>query len=189
MASTPPVATPRTPSLPFPLQEGESIIEICRRHWIFFWPLVVGQLLAAVVPVVVLAILLNAAGGLDGGVAKVFVVLSLVYVAYWLVRVGLTWFRYRNDIWVITNQRLIDSYRRHPWDLSISTADLVNVQDMSVERNGVIRTLLDFGDIICQTASIDQDFKITGVPDPRSTQALVDRERDRERLRIRGNPI
>jgi hypothetical protein len=30
-----------------------------------------------------------------------------------------------------------------------------------------------------------QDFRLTGVPDPRAAQALVDRERDRERMRSR----
>jgi len=90
---------------------------------------------------------------------------------------------------VITNQRLIDSYRRHPFDMSISTADLVNIQDMTVERSGILRTMLDFGNVICQTASSDQSFMLTGVPDPRETQALVDRERDRERMRLRGTQL
>jgi hypothetical protein len=70
--------------------------------------------------------------------------------------------------------------------MTVSTADLVNVQDMSVERKGLLATMLDFGNVVCQTASIDQDFLITGVPDPRETQAMVDRERDRERSRLRG---
>jgi hypothetical protein len=111
--------------------------------------------------------------------------LLLLHAAYRSLKAFLAWYRYRHDIWVITNQRLIDSYKRHPFDLKIASADLVNVQDMSVERKGVLRTMLNYGDIVCQTASEMQGFRLAGIPDPRAVQALVDRERDRERLRTR----
>jgi hypothetical protein len=176
---------PRSESLPFPLQDGERVIEICRRHWIYLWPMLAAQILAGVVPVLFFAWLIDAVG-IHGTVSRIFLLVAAIYLVYWAVRVALTWYRFRNDIWVVTNQRLIDSYRRHPFDMSISTADLVNVQDMSVERTGILRTMLDYGDIICKTASGDMDFDITGVPKPRDTQALVDRERDRERSRLYG---
>ena len=101
------------------------------------------------------------------------------------MRAFLAWYRYHNDIWVVTNQRLVDSFKRHPFSLRISTADLINIQDMTIERSGVLRTLMDYGNIVCQTAAEQQDFRLIGIPDPRATQALVDRERDRERLRVR----
>ena len=186
MAVAPSENTPTTPKLPFPLQDGETVLQVCRRHWIYLWPMIGVQFLAAIVPIAFFAWLLNAIGALDGVGSKVYLIIAAVYLIYWGVRLLLTWYRFHNDVWVITNQRLIDSYRRNPFDMNISTADLVNVQDMSVERTGILRTMLDFGNIVCQTASSDQDFNITGVPNPRQTQALVDRERDRERNRLRG---
>ena len=185
MASTQPAADP-PPSLPFPLQDGETVIQVCRRHWIYLWPNIILHLVLAIVPIAALYFLLDAVDALDGIVSTVFLIVAAVYLLYWVVRLALDLYHYFNDLWVITNQRLIDSYRRHPFDMTISTADLVNVQDMSVARTGVLRTMLDYGDVICQTASIDQDFMISGVPNPRSVQALVDRERDRERMRVRG---
>jgi hypothetical protein len=84
---------------------------------------------------------------------------------------------------VITNQRIIDSTKTTPFKHKMSTADLVNIQDMTVERNGILRTMLDYGDIVCQTAADVQEFRLPGIPDPRDVQLLVDRERDRERMR------
>jgi hypothetical protein len=55
---------------------------------------------------------------------------------------------------------------------------------MTVHRSGILRTVFDYGDILCQTAAEGQDFRMTGIPNPRSVQAMVDRERDRERLRL-----
>src|SRR5690606_23483552 len=111
------------PSLPFPLQDGETVVTIARRHWIYLWPLLALRLVAALAPVAILAWLLDLAGVLDGVVRNIFLVVALLYIGYWAVRIALTWYSFYNDIWVITNQRLIDCHRRHPFDMSISTAD------------------------------------------------------------------
>jgi len=173
------------PGLPFPLQEGEQILVICRRHWLYLWPNILLLLLFAIAPPAVVAVLLSAADAYEGTLARIFWVAAAVWLIYWAVRAFLAWYRYHNDIWVVTNQRLVDSFKRHPFSLRISTADLINIQDMTIERSGVLRTLMDYGNIVCQTAAEQQDFRLIGIPDPRATQALVDRERDRERLRVR----
>jgi hypothetical protein len=170
--------------LPVELQSGEQVLQVCRRHWIYLWPSIFLQLLFAVVPLIVAYIVLDMAG-IDGIAEQVIWGLLIVHVAYRALKAFLTWYRYHNDIWVITNQRLIDSYKKHPFSLQLSTADLVNVQDMSVQREGLLRTMLDYGDVVCQTAAEVQAFRLAGIPDPRSVQSLVDRERDRERLRTR----
>ena len=172
--------------LPFPLQEGERVLVVCHRHWVYLWPNLLMMLVAAIVPAAAVALLLSAAGAYEGLAAKVFWVVSSVWLLVWAVRVFLAWYRYHHDIWVVTNQRIIDSYKRHPFSLRIATADLVNVQDMTVEREGILRTLLDYGDIVCQTAAEAQEFRLAGIPNPREIQALVDRERDRERMRGRS---
>ena len=167
----------------FPLQDNERVLQVCRRHWIYLWPRIALFAVFAIVPVIVAGVLLGKAGHFDGLAARVFWIATVVYVVYWGVRSLLAWYRYHNDIWVITNQRIIDSTKTTPFNLKLSTADLVNVQDMTVERNGILRTMLDYGDIVCQTAADVQEFRLPGIPDPRDVQLLVDRERDRERMR------
>jgi hypothetical protein len=98
----------------------------------------------------------------------------------------MVWYQYRHDVWVITNQRIVDVFKKHPFNLRVSSADLINVQDISVARNGILQTTLDFGDIVCQTSGADEAFRLSGLPNPRQTQALIDQERDRERMRVRG---
>jgi len=121
--------------------------------------------------------------GLEGKVATLIVI---IYIAFFLIRLALIWYRYHHDYWVVTNQRVIDVKRNNPLNMQVSTADLVNIQDMTISRNGLLKTMLDYGDVVCQTAGTDADFIIVGVKDPRAVQALVDRERDRERLRVRA---
>lgn len=181
---------PDTRGLPISLQDGENIIGLYRRHWLHFWPRILLMSVAAVTPAALVAWLLSAADAYEGTVAKVFWVAAGLYLAYWAIRMLLTWYRYQNDVWVVTNQRLIDSIKRNPFSLTVSTADLVSLQDMTVSRHGLLRTIFNFGDVICETAGGDQqEFLISAIPRPAEVQALVDRERDRERMRIRGSGL
>lgn len=174
-----------SPRVPFPLQPGERVLSLSRRHWVYLWPRTILYVLFALLPIIALGLILDAADQYDGTAAKVYWVLSLLWAGYWLLRGLLNWYRYHNDIWVVTNQRIVDSIKTTPFNMKLSTADLVNVQDMTVERNGVFRTMLNFGDIICQTAADQQEFRLSGIPRPQEVQLLVDRERDRERMRGR----
>jgi hypothetical protein len=140
--------------------------------------------LFAIVPVIVVGIALGIADVYGGTTAQLYWIASVLYVGYWGIRMFLNWYRYNNDIWVITNQRIIDSTKTNPFSLKMSTADLVNIQDMTVERSGILRTLFNFGDVVCQTAADLQEFSVRGIPRPQDVQLLVDRERDRERTRV-----
>jgi hypothetical protein len=185
MATNATAAARKDGALHFPLQDSEQVLEIQRKHWIYLWPRIALMALAAIVPVIVLAVIVSKTSGLGGTAGKVFWVVALVYLVYWAVRIFLNWYKYNNDIWVITNQRLVDSTKTNPFSLKISTADLVNVQDMTVERSGIFRTMFDYGDIVCQTAADVQEFRLAGIPHPQEVQLLVDKERDRERMRGR----
>jgi Bacterial PH domain len=177
-------------ALHFPLAGGEQVLKICRRHWFYLWPRTVWYVILALVPVGVAGFLVGKAAGMGGTPGKVFYIAALVYLLFWLLRIYFNWYRYNNDIWVITNQRIIDSTKTSPLTMKLSTADLVNVQDMTVQRDGLFRTLFNYGDVICQTAAEQQEFRLIGIPHPEDVQLLVDKERDRERLRTRtpGGP-
>src|SRR5438105_15843750 len=108
---TPPVArrTRRAAvKLPFPLQDGERVILLTRRHWLYFVPRFIGYALAAIVPVVALLLGLAAAGQLHGTGLKAALVACAVWVLFWIVRVAVLKYRYDHDIWVVTNLRMVD---------------------------------------------------------------------------------
>lgn len=180
-------APPRSPApkLPFPLQEDETVLKLVRRHWMNLWPLTVFYAAVALVPPIVVIWIFDASGWFDGMTRNIVGIMTVLWILYWAIRALLNWYRYHNDIWTITNQRIVDSYRSTPFSLSISTADLVNIQDMSVQRKGILQTMLNYGDVVCDTAggAQDQQFMLSGIPAPQDVQLLVDKERDRERMR------
>ncbi|HEY8767636.1 MAG TPA: PH domain-containing protein [Dehalococcoidia bacterium] len=184
-----PAGPVHTIRLPFPMQDGETILQLVRRHWFFLWPRTILWTLYALVPVIVGSIILNTIGALGKHYSWLWWIVVLVWLLYWAVRLALNYYRYHNDIWVITNQRLIDSLKTTPFNLRVDTADLVNLQDMSVVKNGIIASALNFGNVNCETAGADRvPFVISGVPNPEAIQLLIDKERDRERQRASGGP-
>jgi hypothetical protein len=173
----------RQPHVPFPLQQGERVLRVVRRHWWFLWPFTLWLAIVAVGPVIAIALLFDAIGILDD-LGWFFWVPAVLWILYWGIRALFNWYRYHNDIWVVTNQRLIDVFRSNPLNKRIATADLINVQDMRVERRGVTATVLGYSDLLCSTAGTEGGtFTISGVPQAEELQLLIDRERDRERMR------
>ena len=167
--------------LPFPLQETEKVLLMCRRHWIYLYPRMILQILIAVLPVLALFLVLRWADAMDGLAAKIAMVVSAIWLVVWAVKIILLKYRYDNDLWTVTNQRIIDSYRSNPFSLKITTADLVDIVDTSLNRSGIFPTMLNYGDIRCETAGERQDISLPAVPHPQEVHALIDRERDRER--------
>ncbi|MBI5947633.1 MAG: hypothetical protein HY875_05820 [Chloroflexi bacterium] len=185
----PPAEAPKPakpPRLPFELQDGEYVLVFCRRHWLYVYPKLVGMALVAVLGPVLLALVVSKTAGMDGTAAKVVWVIIAAWAVYWAVRMYFTWFRYHYDIWVVTNQRIVDSIRRHWFHHQMASADLVDVEDIRVHKEGVLPTMFNFGDVRCQTAAEQPNFILAGIPRPADVLGVVDRHRDAARRALRG---
>ncbi len=167
--------------LPFALQAGEVVLAVVRRHWLYFSLRMAGILLAGVGGTVAAIVVTWVTLGFDGLGGLVAAAAIGAWACYWAVRGYFTWYRYQNDLWVVTNQRLVDSLKRHWFHHRMASTDLVDVEDLRVERHGLLQTLFDFGDVQCQTAGVVQNFVLSGVPGPARILATVDAARDAAR--------
>lgn len=172
--------------LPFELQGGEQVILFARRHWLFFYGQLAVIVLAGVVATIAIVILVLATIGFDGIAGKGIAVALLIWALFWGVRAYFHWYRYQNDIWAVTNQRLVDSIKRHWFHHQMASADLVDVEDIRVVREGFLQTVFKFGDVRCQTAGEVPNFVLDGIPDPNQVLAVVDGARDAARRELRG---
>lgn len=172
--------------LPFELQEDEAILLFARRHWIYFYSQLALIVLAGVVATVGVVIVVLSTLGFDGIAGKAIGAGLILWALYWGVRAYFHWYRYQNDIWAVTNQRLVDSIKKHWFHHQMASADLVDVEDIRVVKQGVLNTVLNFGDVQCQTAGEVPNFILDGIPDPARTLAIVDAARDAARRSLRG---
>jgi hypothetical protein len=164
----------------FPMQANERTLAVLRRHPWFLWPrtLLFGAI--AIVPVALMYWLLFS---ISDDAATWFTIVAALWILFWGIRMFLNWYQYQHDLWVVTSQRLIDSRKPHPFNHTLATADLVNLQDITVDRKGIMANVLGFGNVRCETASERGAFTLSGISRPVDVQLLIDKERDRERMR------
>ncbi len=112
-----------------------------------------------------------------------------------LLGLCLIWYRYedwRNDVYQLTDDRIID-VERLPLGLREERreANLSMIQDIGYEIPGPIANLLDYGNVVIETAGREASFTFAWVHHPRQVQeevfARMDayREKDRQRQRER----
>ena len=72
----------------------------------------------------------------------------------------------------------MDVTRSPPSTCSVTTASLSNVQDINIRMKGIFNTMLNFGDVICQTASSgSKTFALIGVANPKKVLDVIDEAR------------
>ncbi|HLZ70375.1 MAG TPA: hypothetical protein VKV26_10760 [Dehalococcoidia bacterium] len=162
--------------LPFPLQPSEQVVLVTRRHWVFFVPRFIAYALGALVPIGVLLVVLRVTDNLHGKTALVAGLICLLWLLFWLARLALLKYRYDRDLWVITNQRVVDLVATSPFNFHMSTAALVDLEDVSTSIDGVLQSTFNYGNLECQTAGEMRHFSFRGVPDPRRIAAVLEHE-------------
>ena len=180
------VPPPVEQKLPFELQGEERVVLFCRRHWLYFYTKLASVVLALLLPTIVLLGLVHFTAGLGGTVGKVALIIAAAWVVFWAIRGYFTWYRYQNDVWVVTNQRIIDSTKYNWIKQRMASADLVDVEDINVVREGLFATMFNYGDLRVQTAGEVANFVLAGIPAPSKVLAVVDSSRDAARRQFRG---
>ncbi|TAL19147.1 PH domain-containing protein [Patescibacteria group bacterium] len=84
-------------------------------------------------------------------------VLLLFYAAY------MDWYL---DIWVVTNERIVDVNQHGVFGREIAELQLSKVQDVASEQKGVFATIFHYGLIRVQSAGEKAQFEFAGIPYP-----------------------
>jgi len=170
--------------LPVELQPGETIVLRCRRHPVFLVSRVVLALLAAAVPIGLVLWLSLRVLELENVPRTIVFGVCALWAAFWLVRAYFAWYQHQHDEWIVSNQRLIDIYKKNPFNQQLATADLVNVQNINVRKEGLFSSLFNYGNVECQTAGQNSTFVLSAIPDPAHALSAIDAARDAARIDI-----
>ncbi len=90
---------------------------------------------------------------------------------------------YYLDIWVITNERIIDIRQEGFFSRTISEQRLFRVQDVTSEVHGFLQTIFRFGDVHIQTAATKQRFFFDDVSHPDEIRDLIIGQIERSKLK------
>ncbi|KKQ26929.1 MAG: hypothetical protein US42_C0018G0003 [Candidatus Magasanikbacteria bacterium GW2011_GWC2_37_14] len=70
------------------------------------------------------------------------------------------------DMWIVTNDRVIDIEQIGLFSRTVTEFDLYNIQDLTVNITGFFHTLLNYGDIDVKTASGNTHIIFRNIPNP-----------------------
>ena len=97
-------------------------------------------------------------------------------VFWYLVTFGfaiVNFLRWYFNIYVVTNERIVDIDFIHLLYKEFSEAQLTNVQDISYKRAGIFASLFNFGNVFVQTAGTFPNFEFLAVPRPSQVITII----------------
>lgn len=152
----------------------EKLIIFLRRHWInlFFQLLPFAALILLLIVTFVLISLVSDFNlspmesrimQFGGAIFSLFIwaFLFIVFIDFYL------------DIWIVTNERIINIEQKGLFRREISELRLEKVQDLTTEIKGIICTLFDFGDLYVQTAGKRERFFFQSIPHPERVKDVI----------------
>lgn len=167
---------------------GEKTVLFLRRHWFIPAKIVAVLILLLAIPVIIYFILKSQAPwmlGHDIVAPLLAMVASLYYLAAWVYAFS-EYIDYYLDIWIVTNERIINIEQQGLFARTASELNLSAVQDVTSEIRGVIQTFFDYGEVHVQTAAETTRFVFKQINNPdlvkRQIIQLSDQLRSKQRM-------
>jgi hypothetical protein len=116
-----------------------------------------------------------------------------ITVGWYLIFLGyvfesfLLWFF---NVYIITDERIIDVDFLSMIYKNVSTAKIDNIEDITAKTGGFLASMINYGDIIIQTAGEKTEFEFAAVPQPAKVTALLNElllEEEKEKIEGRTN--
>lgn len=154
------------------IKSDEQVLEVVGRHWMSAAPLMVAW------GVVCLMALVGFYGlgryGGDNGlpIGSGFVILVAILVLM-LVFAYITWWVYKQNRMILTSKNLIQVTQNSLFSRSVSEFSLERLQDVSASCNGVLQTVLDYGNVTVETAGEEENFIFRWAPHPRELASRI----------------
>ena len=156
------------------LEPNEKILLEVRKHRFIFLIEALGSIIAVFIPLIFLF-------GINFFynipiTMPLFTLFGFLYSG-WVLLIWIyffvVWTDYYLDVWVITNERIIDINQRGIFNREISSFHLNRIQDVTVEISGLIATFLHFGTLHVQTAGEKREFIIKGANKPEEVKGFI----------------
>jgi len=161
------------------LQEGEQVDIKARKHWFSLFRDSFGIIVIYLIPYIVWKFLINytdvSIPELDTSV--VTFILSAWTLILW-AKFFNVWTDYYLDIWVVTNNRIMNIEQKGLFKREVSTLRIERIQDVTIKVDGIVATVLGFGDVCVQTAGETEEFVIEGIANPENVKRKILRHID-----------
>lgn len=149
------------------LENGEVKLEKVRKHWIMYVEDFFYHSFGCIF-FMVLASYLSSKGVLSfidaDSRAYLGMILIMFVIIFW-TSFFYTWTKNYFDVWYISNRHIIAVNQKEMFEREEAFMELIRIQDVLFEKNGIIATWFGYGKLKIQTAGEDQSFVLEHVAD------------------------
>lgn len=149
----------------------EEVLLFMHRHWYTLISKIIYTFLGALLPFILITLFGQIIISYKLASLVVFL-FSAYYMVLWYV-VGYTITMYVMDIWIVTDQRIIDSTQQGFFNRTISEISLGNIQDISTVIVGAIPTMFNYGNLDVQSAGAVDHFEFKQIPNPQNVKDVI----------------
>ena len=156
-------------------QTDEKTVLLARVHWFRFAGSLIFTLFLVVLWFVAWTLINQYSPALLKGMwGNIGMLFSFAYFLFIALYLFISWINYYLDVWILTNERLIDIDQKSLFSRSISELSLEQVQNVKAETKGFLSTLLRFGDVNVETAGAEIGrFTFRSIPKPFEVEEKV----------------
>ena len=156
-------------------QPQETVQISLRRHSIDLFRIFFFTVLMLIVPVIILVLMrlgdVHVLNHPIWGPASVLVLGGYLLIIHALTITEIT--DYWLDVWIVTNERIINAEQHGLFNRLVSEVHLEQVQDITSETKGFLETFLTYGDVYVQTAAERERFRFKNVDNPDDVKITI----------------
>lgn len=136
-----------------------------RRHWIAVFKIVCINGFLALIPAFFYVVVVNYSNVLADEVYRaLYILLNSAYYLFIILYSFSNFLDYYLDVWIVTNQRIINIEQKGLFARVISEKELGQMQDITSDVKGFWATILSYGDVYIQTAGEKERFIFRKIP-------------------------
>lgn len=154
---------------------GEKIIKIIRKDLFVLLGKFMLVLFLAGLPALVGLMLLNFYPNLlEGEISYPLIALAVSgYSLFIWLFLFFSFIDYYLDVWLITNERIIDIRQEGFFSRTVAELKLFQIQDVTSELKGFFKFVFRYGDVYVQTAGEVQRFVFRQIPHPEEIRDTI----------------
>lgn len=160
----------------FDLEPGEHIILQVRQHLFVLFLRILPLLLLAIAPFILepifSAFVVKSAAGASELSSSFRFFIGIWWLLLWMALFHIVT-KYFLTVWVITSHRIVDIDQIGFFRRKVSSFLLIRMQDVTTDVQGILATLIGYGNINVETAGSNEKFRMSGIRSPEYIRDVI----------------
>lgn len=152
-----------------PRRGGEEVLLVIRKHWIVDLIVALKLVLLIGIPAALLNYFATQSTFFESDWGRMVLLVFSFYTLYMLLWGYVAWLVQNLDVIIFTTDRVIDVNQNSLFERENAETNLSEVQDSQAKVTGILGTLLNYGNIIIQTAAEKAFFEMDHIAHPDET--------------------